>query len=368
MNRFPLLIACVTGFASALPADGRTWRVAWDGSGDFEEVLPACEAAAPGDTIAISPGEYDEYDGPHWVRIEGKPLTILGLGSEPTETSLRLSLFFANSDGATIQNVRMHDEHCPLVTTFGDMAVRNCVFDHNTHEAWYGGAVAATDGPARLTIEDCLFEGNRISSLGGRGGAIATTGGRLSLRRCIFVDNELSLGELGGAVYASWDPLIEDCLFWRNRAARVPAVWAAGSEMLIRRCTFVENEVTGAVGAALEVAGGAGDIVECILAWTINGYGVGCLGPQMVFCSDVHGNELGPYGGDCFLSQLDGNIFVDPMFCGRALGDFRLMEGSPCLPGNHGGYECGRMGAYDVGCTSPTQRATWGRIKSMFRQ
>lgn len=41
-------------------SDAATWRVARDGSGDFSIIQDAVDAAAPGDTITIGPGRYEE--------------------------------------------------------------------------------------------------------------------------------------------------------------------------------------------------------------------------------------------------------------------------------------------------------------------
>jgi hypothetical protein len=59
---------------------------------------------------------------------------------------------------------------------------------------------------------------------------------------------------------------------------------------------------------------------------------------------------------------------VDPMFCDPEICDVGLLPGSPCLPGNHGGYECSLIGAYGEGCGQiPAREITWGGIKTLFR-
>jgi len=77
-------------------AQGRTWYVEKDGSGDFIEIQFAVWAADDGDTIVIGPGRFDFYqiiwmgDDPVWdvyVYIVDKGLTLIS----PASTTIPLS-------------------------------------------------------------------------------------------------------------------------------------------------------------------------------------------------------------------------------------------------------------------------------------
>lgn len=59
----------------------RTWIVDLSGGGDFTKIADACEAAQSGDTVALHPGEYDEYGGPFagGIWIPDKALSLIGL-------------------------------------------------------------------------------------------------------------------------------------------------------------------------------------------------------------------------------------------------------------------------------------------------
>lgn len=78
------------------------------------------------------------------------------------------------------------------------------------------------------------------------------------------------------------------------------------------------------------------------------------------------------YGGNCpEQTGINGNISVDPQFCGVAgSGNYALQSDSPCAPENHpDGYQCEGIGAFSVGCaTVSTKTATWGAIKAMYRR
>jgi hypothetical protein len=69
-------------------------------------------------------------------------------------------------------------------------------------------------------------------------------------------------------------------------------------------------------------------------------------------CCDVYGNSGGDDVG-C-TSDLGGNFSADPLFCNH--DDYTLDGQSPCLPGwEHGGIDCGLIGARGQGCgTAPT--------------
>lgn len=88
-----MMVALVTLSLWATVAAGRTWTVRQDGSGDFQVIQEAVDAASDGDVIDIGPGRWDDYqliwyDGaPAWdayVFIDGKSLTLQGAGAGQT--------------------------------------------------------------------------------------------------------------------------------------------------------------------------------------------------------------------------------------------------------------------------------------------
>ena len=86
-------------------------------------------------------------------------------------------------------------------------------------------------------------------------------------------------------------------------------------------------------------------------------------------CNDVFQMQY-PYYGCGDHAGLDGNIAVDPEFCGiDDSGNYFLQSDSPCAPGNHpGDNDCALIGALGVNCgTVSAQKRSWGSIKSLYR-
>jgi len=85
-------IAVALCLCLAASAQSTTWYVEKDGSGDFEVIQDAVDAAAPGDVIMVGPGRYAEFqlynfgygDWHIYVMVETDDLTIIGSGPEST--------------------------------------------------------------------------------------------------------------------------------------------------------------------------------------------------------------------------------------------------------------------------------------------
>lgn len=94
-----VLIFLTLGLMAQGPALARTWRVELNGTGDYTDIQPAVEAAAPGDTIRIGPGRFDVFHpitAPAWtedtiVGVLKDNLTFIGSGKEVTFLGLRRS-------------------------------------------------------------------------------------------------------------------------------------------------------------------------------------------------------------------------------------------------------------------------------------
>ena len=288
------------------------------------------------------------------IVLSEKPISILGDGP-PGEVSLQMKFGFVNCQGVIIANVRMHGVRAAITIWShwslpdpGSYLIRSCLFDNNEARSYGGGAILAMMRPdGDIMIEDCTFKANQAPldhGSGGEGGAINAD--YVTVRRCIFQDNHAMRG--GGAVYSN-AAAIEDCLFVSNSAPHGAAVALNGNGQ-ITRSTFYKNDCLGEVGGAILVGGDVYGYVpdHCIIAET-NGAAIECPGVGTAKCCAVWGTQIEPDPWCAFAAE-DGNFYADPLFCDPDGGDFGLLENSPCLPGNHGGHECGRIGAGTEHC------------------
>ena len=132
----------------------------------------------------------------------------------------------------------------------------------------HGGAVLIDESSP--TIEDCVFLDNSTLFASGAylGGAIRADDSSVLIRRCTFEGNQAKWH--GGAIYFESDlgypgghypdgPIVEDCAFVGNTSDFDGGAVASllGIETLVvRRCTFLNNESAG-LGGALSLDSGA---------------------------------------------------------------------------------------------------------------
>jgi hypothetical protein len=173
-------------------------------------------------------------------------------------------------------------------------------------------------------------------------------------------------------------PTIEECTFWDNYCDGIGGAMSIeqASSPHLRNCTFYRNHSW--IGSHIACGWVSGVVCRpllenCILAFGVEDDAFDCYSDQCeptLICCDIYGNEGGDWTG-CIADQLgvNGNICADPLFCDAENDDFTLEDCSPCAPFSPPNTECDLIGAWPVGCGgSPTIEATWGRVKSLFRE
>jgi hypothetical protein len=314
------------------------------------------DAATDGDTVLVAPGT---YTGPlnRDIDFGGKALLLVsGLGAELTTIDCEdagRGLCFQRGegpsaiiDGFTITNGD-HDDGGAMVCKGSSPTILRCVFSGNRSPD-DGGALACYDSSPH--IDECMFFGNN-SELGlyGAGGAvICEAGSDLVVTRSVFRSNGSDMG--GGICCRDGSTVVvTECLFYGNGADSGSALACrGGSAASVESCTITGN--IGIAGTGVYCDGGSAvDVEATIMTFGTKGTAVVCAteGCVTLVCCDVFGNEFGDWV-DCIAAQygVDGNICLDPLFCG------------PLNPEER----------YSLRSDSPLDMTTWGRLKSGFRR
>ncbi|MBN1885307.1 MAG: right-handed parallel beta-helix repeat-containing protein [Candidatus Krumholzibacteriota bacterium] len=191
-----ILIVCAPGNAPA-----RSWLVRPDGSGDAPTIQAAIDGAAPGDTILLAPGVYDQptincrRDSLAIVGVAGAAETMLRNGMSPPPI-LEVGEWFRTKRRFSIAGVTFADSPALAlcVRFFQDVTIEDCIFTGNglfalfvetsagviiRDNLFYAGAGGiCVDGAAEIT-------GNTIAFNGGTG----LDGGASAARCNLIVGN-----------------------------------------------------------------------------------------------------------------------------------------------------------------------------------
>ncbi len=380
-----LLVALV-----ATGADGATYHVKQDGTGDFTAIQEAIDAAEEGDTIIVHPGTFYEN-----IHFNGKNITLRSI--DPTDWDVvEATAIDGTEKDSVVTFAGTEDKSCVLsgftITggsgyTGGGIRGGDYLVPHTratitkcsivSNVAQRGGGIAHCDG----RIAQCVIAGNR-GELGGAGGiydcrATITScqiaanfgrggGGGISncngaIMDCYVVDNEAS----GGGGLYKCDGAITRCYIQGNMASDGGGLYACNSD--IRMCVVSEN--TAWTGGGLSSC--SGSIVNCLITgnsaerYTCKGGGLYDCDGEILSCTvsdnraDAAGGGLyrcdgeirnsiiwgntapsGPelYGRTpsyCCLGGEDsggkGNIYADPLFADEQSDDYRLQAQSPCI-------------------------------------
>jgi hypothetical protein len=289
---------------------------------EYAGIQAAIDASSNGDTILVGSGTYSMVGG----YLVNKPLHII-------------SEF--GPDSTIIANSPPHCVGCPQVGSNG---------------FWVGSFNGL------FTIKGFTMmnhvEGMEIVHSGGWGVHVFKASGTISNN--VFKDNESAGVELplGSSV------IVENNFFTGNQMG----ISINGGSGDIRFNTIVGSTGYGQIDIVL--TGTHATINNNII---VNAPGRGIysdgLGSYQISCNDVWNNAGGNYNGTLSdQTGTNGNISVDPLFCGVAgSGNFYLQSSSPCAEQNVPSACSGQgMGCYPATCTVATAKQSWGSIKSLF--
>lgn len=367
---FSLFVASLGWSLSSGIAQGRTIFIRVDGSGDYQTIQAAIDAAVAGDEVVVGDGTYTGT-GNKDLDFMGKALTVRSEnGREATIIDCQGSgrgFIFATGetssvvlDGLTITG--------GLATLGGAIyckdsspTIRNCLITGNANPqlGQTGGAGVYCENASPM-ISSCSIVQNSGYWLGG--GVYCARTGNPRFTRCTIASNSAFYG---GGLYASASTTLEDCIIAGNAGGGLSL--SAIRTYIITNCTIVDNTNTPSVDAFgiqaqgdstvvmtyCTLAGNSGgglycrearaQLCNCII-WGNGGPSISMRSlwdPVIVSYSDVEGGQAGVIDLGHKLQWLEGNIDAAPLFiCADPmvtdvntvlLKDYHLQPGSPCI-------------------------------------
>jgi predicted outer membrane repeat protein len=254
----------IVGILIAASAAADTYVVRPDGTGDFETIQAAIDAAWNGDVIELTDGTFVGL-GNRDLHYDGKAITLRSQDGNPETCSLNCEGYGGASHrafrfeegeeaGSVVEGITItgcYAGYGGAVWCVGGSSPRfaNCRFVGN--EARYQGGAIYCSGGASPILEDCVFIENIANSQGGA--VFCQESSRPSFTSCTFEQNAVTgaAGRSGGAIYLSpsCDAELADCLFRSNHAEYGGALaCASASSPRVRSCVFELNTAERAGG------------------------------------------------------------------------------------------------------------------------
>ena len=338
----------------------------------FPTIQAAIDAAAPGDTVSVSPGVYHELIDNHSkaITIEstggasvttidgGMAGTVVRLIANPGETPVLRGFTIRNGLGSSFGGG---------VFTFGGPAL----IEHNVVSGNFscnGGGVEVSFSSA--TVQDNVISGNRPNCTGGPGGGGILVGGAGSATISgNLITGNVSPSDGGGiSMFAAGTPTISGNTITSNTTsggngggislgnqsnARIvnnvifgnTGSSGGGIYWLVPfgqpGPTLINNTIAGntGFGSAVFADGfdGTTQVVNNILVGTGSQAALFCgnfnnvIPPIVTFNDVLNAGSGSRYGGICpDQTGVNGNIAADPLFV-NAVSDFHLRPGSPAI-------------------------------------
>jgi parallel beta helix pectate lyase-like protein len=362
MNRHVMLAVSALGLLP-VSAAATTRRV----PSDHPTIQAAIDAAAPGDSVLVAPGTYDEN-----LDTGGKNLVLISeAGAEATVVDggrrNRVLLLEGGDvvvDGFTLRNGQAQDGGGIYVTGSGPVAIRNNIIEQNR-----AGYFVDSGNGGGLLVESAssvLLENNTIRDnyAGDSGGGIHAGSLGMAIRANVIEGNSCHVGGAGAIVAGA--TVVGNLILYNIADSFAAGLWAQANS-LVESNTVVGNRNRNAFVHAAGIRGEGGTIVRRnLVVHNRSGAGISCATNEM-YCNDSWGNDYGDYlvGTSCDTTGLR-NFSFDPQFCDEAAGDFRISSLSGCTPELSLG--CGLIGAQGVGCgVTRSAKSTWGRVKVRYR-
>jgi len=336
----------------------------------------------------------------YWVR--GTPYVVGCLFEDNSATTQGGAVYLELTDGQiTGCNFNLND--APWGAGLSMQYLNTTTYVQETrfyaNIATVGGGGTYLDSQAAPTYIQCRFDENEAPIGAGAYLGQKTEG---SFINTAFEENTASTYGAGAYCHDEYS-LFDGCEFFSNTAVNGGGggICAFLSEAEVVGSVFIENSATYGGGLSIETTSdvslesctvakntsdgtmsGAGvyvydnsnaDLDKTIVAFNVNGESVflSLFSTATINCTCIWDNDGGDWVGDIAPQQSqNGNMTLNPLFCGLDFFDVYLCADSPCLtdaPEN----DCGVLiGAFDEGCVacgSPVEQSSWGAIKALYR-
>ncbi len=277
-----LLTACADGPDEAPPTLGQTRQaVVLELPGQFDTLQDALNAARPGDTIRVGPGDFGAG-----VTIEVEDLTIEGPG--PALASLRRGIN-VRARGFTLRGLSLIADG----DTFGVHARNHGVRLEDVDVSGFNFGVAVFDTNESLVVDRCTVRGNNW------GFYLEAVRGRVA--------NSLILNNTGAGFFAR-----------------------ANVGVALQHSTVVGNGFANpgdASGGVVSGPAGTEQVRNNIIVG--NHTGVRCASCTASYGRNLVWGNVEDYADDARRARDD--LSADPLFVAPAARDFRLRAGSPAI-------------------------------------
>ena len=261
----------------------------------FSTIQTAIDMASDGDTVLVSPGEYNLTEPIEFNRLhdpansKSPPLKNVILRSEvgAAETIIRMQTPPPDFDSSI------------LIIDKGE--TRATVVQGFTLTAGGGSGPLRNGGGIRIegsspTILECIIASNSIP---GRGGGIYCRGGSPLIRSCVITGNSAGDSGYGGALYCEDGSTLElvGCSIRGNSASHGGGIFSfmGRNEVRLIDCELIEN-VARFDGAAIEAEYGSVFLTDCRVLRNRGGRSIIVAGDSRVTRCVFEENEG---GADC---------------------------------------------------------------------
>ncbi len=386
MKRHLQVVFLLAAMSMSSVASARTWRVELDGSGDYTDIQPAVDAAAPGDTIRIGPGRFDTFHpitAPAWtedtiVGVLKDALTFIGSGQNVTflgpttyvgapGDNPKVFCSFGGFDGR-IENMTIENVEAGVFWERGTLTVNSCVF--RAADPNYFALQLLTDD---CVVQDCSFEHSDggtaiiISSLGNVHSCqisdCSIQGARYGVRvgygaQGISIRNtSIDAAYWGVVLDQSSIGLVESCSITNTQD--VSALILNGSQV-----TLLDSKFDGG-SYGLDVNGGiaigTGIVVSntTITALYLNGTGQATIHGSHILPAAGLAFKSSVYAGTPALIDLTGNYWgtTDSAAIAASIHD---SQDDPAL-------HCTVLYEPFANGPVPAESTSWGDLKALFR-